>query len=484
MWQFSCTLQFSLCAEFSQTQDFSQVLQQLEVSVRDMAANSAKSALRDEEDEYAFLGAAPIVASRGANNQRRIEDLRRLWRRRILLCRVTAGGLLLSIVLAVLIPSRYTSTVQLMPPDQDAGGRGAMMAAIAAKTGGSMGGLGAELLGLKTNGELFIGILKSRVVADGLIRRFDLRNAYRTKLWKNTRKQLATQTIISQERKSGILTIEVSDRDPRRAQAMAEEYVSKLDQVVTTLNVSSASRERVFLEQRLKAVQADLDSAQIAFSQFASRNTTIDIEAQGKAMIESGAALAGQLATAETELEGLRQIYAKGNVRVRSMQARADELRRQLQRLGGRSVENQATKHDPTALYPPIRELPLLGVTYADLFRRVKAQEAVFETLTREYESAKVQEVKDTPSVKVLDAADLPERKSSPPRATIIIMGTIFSAAAGSMWVIGNARWREVAQEHPGKLLTGDILEAFRSRWPLVFRNGSAIHADESSARD
>jgi capsule polysaccharide export protein KpsE/RkpR len=483
MWQFSCTLQFSPCGESSETdRRFSGSFEHQKSGVCEMATKPAKPVLRGE-DEFDFLGALP-VARNGTNNMRRIDDLRLLWRRRIFVFRVMAAGLVLSTAIALLIPSRYTSRIQLMPPEQDAGAGGAMMAALASKASGSMGGLSAELLGLKTSGDLFVGVLKSRTVSDAVIGKCDLQKIYGLKHWDETRKRLASTTTISQDRKSGILTVEVSDHDARRAQAIAQEYVSQLDHVVTNLNTSSANRERIFLQERLKAVQHDLDSAQTDFSEFASKNATVDPLSQGKVIIESGAVLSGQLGAAQTELEGLKQIYAEGNVRVRAVQARVNELRRQLHTLGSRAGENPAADQGRETIYPSIRDLPRLGGSYFDLFRRLRVQEAVFETLTRKYELAKVQEAKDTPSVKVLDAADLPERKSFPPRATIIILGTIFSAATGTMCVIGSARWHEIAQEHPGKLLASGVFEVFRTRWPLAFRSGSVIPADESSARN
>jgi capsule polysaccharide export protein KpsE/RkpR len=425
--------------------------------------------------EETFEFAVPALPAEGVNNERlMIVRARLLWDHRAFLSRVAAVSLLLMTVVAFLIPNQYTSTVSLMPPDQESGAGMGMLAALAGKAGGSFGSLGAELLGLKTNGDLFVGILGSRTVQNEIVSEFDLRRVYGTKRWETARKRLADRTTISQDRKSGILTVVVSDRSAERAQQIAREYVAQLNQVVNVLNTSAAHRERVFLENRLNGVQQDLEAAQKDFSQFASKNTTIDIQAQGKAMIEAGATLAGRLAAAQTELEGLRQIYADGNVRVREARAQVDELERQLQKLGGHAGEDRGSVSQPGTLYPPIRELPLLGVTYADLYRRVKIQEAVFETLTQQYELAKVQEAKDTPSVKVLDQADLPERKSFPPRIAIILLGTILAVVAASVVVIGRSNWQAVDPRHPGKVFVREVLTTARTRWQWGSRNGSA----------
>ncbi len=96
------------------------------------------------------------------------------------------------------------------------------------------------------------------------------------------------------------------------------------------------------------------------------------------------------------------------------------ELRAQLGKMGGESGTSAAPSSETDAsLYPAIRQLPLLGVTYADLYRQTKIQETVYELLTQQYELAKVEEAKEVPSVKVLDAAVVPTKKSFPPRATV-----------------------------------------------------------------
>ena len=68
---------------------------------------------------------------------------------------------------------------------------------------------------------------------------------------------------------------------------------------------------------------------------------------------------------------------------------------------------------------------------YADKFRQLKVEEAVYETLTKQFELAKVQEAKEIPSVKVLDQPEVPERNSFPPRTLIIFVGTACSVLLG-----------------------------------------------------
>ncbi len=424
------------------------------------------------------------------------ERLRLLWERRRFLFRAGAIGLLVSTFVAFLIPKSYTSTTQLMPPDPQSTSGMAMMAAMAAKGGGSLAGMAGDLLGLKSSGALFIGVLRSQTSQDRLIQQFDLRKVYGKRLVMDARTRLDENTSISEDRKSGIITISVTDHNPQRAAALASAYVDQLNSLASELSTSSARRERVFLEERLKVAKRDLDDAVNELAQFSSKNRTLDIQQEGKAMLDAAGTIAGEMIAAQSQLEGIRQIYTDKNARVLSLKARVAELRRQLEKLGGTQANtvngtSASTEQtgDPSAAkagdglpYPTIRSLPLLGAKYADYYRRAKIQETVFELLTEQYELAKVQEAKETPSVKVLDPARIPERKSFPPRLVIMFLGTFLAFALSAVWVLGLARWEEADPQDPRKVLLQEVAGTVKVRMPWASRNGAGAVSGEKDS--
>jgi uncharacterized protein involved in exopolysaccharide biosynthesis len=425
------------------------------------------------------------------------ERLRLLWRRRQFFFRAGSIGLLLSTLVAFLIPKSYTSTTQLMPPDPQSTSGMAMMAAMAAKGGGGLAGVAGDLLGLKSSGALFVGVLRSQTSQDRLIQHFNLSKVYGTRLVVDARTKLDENTSISEDRKSGIITISVTDHSPQRAAALANAYVDELNSLVAELSTSSAHRERVFLEERLKVAKQDLDQAVNEFAQFSSKNNTLDIQQEGKAMLDAAGTLAGQMIVAQSELEGLRQIYTDNNPRVRSLNARVVELRKQLEKLGGSkaSGDNAAaiadgrpgdpsTAHDSGLPYPTIHSLPILGAKYADYYRRAKIQETVYELLTEQYELAKVQEAKETPSVKVLDPGTIPEKKSFPPRLVIMFLGTFLVSAMSVVWVLGSTRWEEVDSQDPRKIFVQEVAGSLKARMTWASRNGHARESGEEKIED
>src|SRR5579864_9472401 len=428
--------------------------------------------------QVSYLDNAEAVA-----RARTVARLRLLWEQRRFLFRASVYGLALFTVIAFLIPKRFESTVVLMPPDDQSSSGMMMAAALASKISGTLGGVAGDVLGVKSSGDLFIGILRSRTVQDDVIGKLDLKKVYGTKQWDPTRKLLTANTMISEDRKSGIISITVSDRSPQRACAIAGEYVTELNLVVSQLSTSSAHRERVFLEERLAQVKQDLETAEKDFSEFASKNGTVDIKEQGRAMVEGAASVEGELIAAQSELQGLKQIYAENNVRVRSVKARISELQSQLAQLGGKQeVAKDATNPESGELYPSIRKLPLLGVPYADLYRRSRVQEAVFESLTQEYELAKVAEAKEIPSVKVLDPPNVPEHKSFPPRLVIMVLGLFFSFAFAAVWIVGRSRWEEIEPQAPHKVFIKEVLQTVSAVMPWAPPNGSRLQAASHKA--
>ena len=411
--------------------------------------------------------------------ERAVSRLRLLWCERKFLSRAAAAGLLLGTLLAFLLPKRFESTAQLMPPDGQSNSGMALLAGLAERTGNGLGPFAGDLLGMKSSGALFIKVLRSRTVEDRLIERFQLMKLYGARLEEGARRTLAENTSISEDRKSGVITIAVMDRDPGRAAALAQGYVEELDRVVAHLSTSSARREREFLEDRLKAVQADLEAAEQEFSQFASKNTAIDIKEQGKAMVEAAANLEGQLIAAKSELEGLKKIYTEKNIRVRVTLARITELQSQLQQSGGKGESTPSTDRSDSggSLYPSIRKLPLLGVAYADLYRRTKVEEALYEALTQQYELAKVQEVKETPTVKVLDPPSIPKQKSFPPRLEIMFLCTFLVFAGAAVVTLAKAHWDGLDAQDSGKVLAQEVLQSANAHMPWAPPNGSRLQA-------
>jgi capsule polysaccharide export protein KpsE/RkpR len=181
----------------------------------------------------------------------------------------------------------------------------------------------------------------------------------------------------------------------------------------------------------------------------------------------------------------MRQIYSDNNVRVRGLQARVDEIQKQMQQLGGTAdaPSGKRNQKDDQSIFPSIRSLPGLGVNYADLYRTTKVEEAVFETLTQEYELAKVQEAKETPSVKLIDSPDVPEKYSFPRRSWVIWGASTLFLLSGAVWIFGTEHWEKIEATDPGKAFVIEIASALKPFLPATLANrNSPVHSTQSES--
>jgi capsule polysaccharide export protein KpsE/RkpR len=393
-----------------------------------------------------------------------------LWERRRLLFRLATVFLVLSLLIAFTLPKRYKSSTQIMPPSNPSVGT-AMLGLLAGRTLGGMSGLGSlagNLLGGNNSTALFVDLLRSGTVAGRLIDRFHLQAAYHKRYRVDTAKYLARHTIITDDKKSGVITITVEDTDPRRARDLAQAYLDELNLLLNHTSTSSAHQERVFIEKRLQKVKADLEQAQQGMSEFSSTHATIDIKEQTRAMVDAASKLQAQMILEQANLDSLRQMYGDGNIRVRATRARIGALRNQLAKISGSSAplavskpteagDARSTGSGGSELYPPLRQLPRLAVPYANLYRQVQVQETVFELLTQQYELARIQEAKDVPVVSVIDSPGIPEKKSFPPRLLLAALLTLISSSIAAALLLAWHRWLQISSNDPRRVLASRV---------------------------
>ena len=383
------------------------------------------------------------------------DALYHLWLQRRQIFRWIVLGFVLSLIVAWRYP-KYESTAQIMPPDSGGTGLSALLPALSKSPG--LIGMAGDMMGVKSSSAIFARVLESRTVQDHLIDRFDLRKVYGQKYSEDARKKLARRTSISEDKKSGIIAISVQDHDAALATALANAYVEELGSVMAKVSTSAARRERIFIEQRLAEETAHLEDAERQFSQFASTNMALDVPEQTKVTVEAAARLQGELIATKAQLEGLKQTYTEENIRVKSVQAHANELERELGKINsGRTGSLQ----DPSSPYPSVRNLPLLGVKWADLYRQTKIRETVVEMLTQQREMASIQEAKEIPPVKVLDSPSTPETRS-PSWKLIILLGTLLSALLACLGYFIKNWWDRWDQDDPRRILISQVLRVGR----------------------
>jgi uncharacterized protein involved in exopolysaccharide biosynthesis len=358
-----------------------------------------------------------------------------LWDERRRLFGWSLAGMALAVLLAAVLPSKFQSTARVLPSENSPD------ATLLAGTGTALPSAGpiSELIGTRTPGALFAAILRSDTVEDALIDRFDLRHVYCVRGYERARTRLSDDTVISEDKKSGIVTLTVTGGEQQRVAALTNAYVEEADKVLQSLNTSAAHREREFLEKRIATVRQDLLADEQQQARFSSRNSALDIKEQGKAAFEMAGRIQAEWIATRSELEGARQMYGPEHPQVRTLEAKAAALRASLNSMGIAPGEAPA---ESGLDYLSLGRLPAVETDYADLSRDVQLQESVYGALVKQYEIAKVEEAKQTPRLRVIDPGTPAERRSSPRLFVLFVLCTVSGLVAGVLAVLGAAAWR------------------------------------------
>ena len=311
-------------------------------------------------------------------------------------------------VYSLSLPPIYTATAKILPPQQ--GGQSSA-AAMLSQMGG-MGGSTGAALGMKNPNEMYVAMLKSRTVADNMIQRFGLMDAYKTAAMVDARKVLGIASQIAAGRTDGVITIHVDDRDPKRAAELANAYIEELHKLSQTLAVTEAGQRRLFLEKQLKQAKDSLADAEVAMRKLQETTGLIKLDDQGRAIIEALAQLKTQVTAKEVELGSMRLFATESNPDLLRTQRELITLRDQLGKLEKTGSTNEF------GIMMTSGKLPEAGLEYVRKFREVKYHETIFELLARQYEIAKVDESKDAPIVQVLEKATPQNRNPNPLDAT------------------------------------------------------------------
>jgi len=312
---------------------------------------------------------------------------------------------------ASLIPPTFTAQTTMLPPQQQQSSAVAALSQL-----GALAGLAGGAAGIKSPADQYIALMQSVTVADRIIDEFKLMDLYEAKFRQDARKQLAGSVRINAGKKDGLITVEVDDRDPARAAAMANAYVAGLRYVTSTLAVSEAQQRRAFFETQLQQTRDKLTRAQIALQGSGINQGTLKTEP--KAAAEGYARLRAELTSAEVRLQTMQRMLAENSPELLQQQAMLTALRGEIQRLEMKDAPNGQSDE------------------YITKYREFKYQETLFDLFARQYELARLDESREGALIQVLDVATPPERKSKPKRGSIAIVTTILAGMLLSGFVL------------------------------------------------
>ena len=331
----------------------------------------------------------------------------------------TLGAAVVAAIIVFIMPKSYTATATILPPQQNQSVLSSMLGQMAGAQA-----LDLRDLGLKNPADVFVAMLKSRTVEDALVNRFDLRKVYNVKRYEDARKKLEKRSEIDPE-KEGLISIQVTDHEPKRAAEIANAWVDELRALNLNLALTEAGQRRGFFEAKLDAERTSLTNAELALKQLEQKTGLIQPDTQTRALIGAAAEVRAQIAAKQVQLQSMRSYATENNPDVKRLQRELAELQSQSSRLS--QTERGAGDLAEGNLQVPTGRVAGANFEYLRLARELKYHESLYDFLSRQLEAARIDEAKNAVLVQVVDRAVEPEKKSGPKRLLIVAITSLLA---------------------------------------------------------
>ena len=307
-------------------------------------------------------------------------------------------------------------------------------------------------------GDVLIGLLSSRSVADDVIDRVDLIHVFKAKSREAARRSLEGASVFSSG-KGTLVEIKVRHDNSDTAQRIANAYIDALqDQREGMLSHEAEMHDR-FYEQQLSKEADALAAAEQDLKKTQESSGVVQPEAQTNIGLNAIGNVRAQISALQVQLASDRLGETDQNSHIKTLESQIAQLQAQ-----EHAMESAGSGAGAGAA-ASAKQMPELNLEYARKAREVRYHEALFTSISNQYEAARLSEGYSGASFVVVDRAVAPEMKAWPPRTIMLLLSMVFSCLAGGIVVALRLVWRKLTAD-PIQVERLQVLRAsfFRSR--------------------
>ena len=316
---------------------------------------------------------------------------------------IVGASAILAVGISLVLPNWYRAESTMLPPPENGESGFGLLTGMIQSSALSNLGMGTK----STPSDVFGEILKSRLLNEGAVNQFGFVRVYHRKGMDRTIEEFRRHLTVNVNA-AGLLSVSFEDHDARRAADVTNFLVTELDQFNVETYKTRGKRLRQFLEGRVADVQRQLAASEERLQAYEHEHHVVS--SGDNESVHGVADILSQKFNLETQRDYVSTFTSPGN-------AERENIQRQL-----------------TALNGQIGKLPEIKKEGARLELGVEVQRKLLLLMTAQFEDARMQETRDTPTVTVLDAASTPQIKSRPKRSLIV-------AAAVLVALLGCAAW-------------------------------------------
>jgi tyrosine-protein kinase Etk/Wzc len=293
---------------------------------------------------------------------------------------------------------------------------------------GSFTGLASSFLSTDnfTQGQNSVTIMKSRMFSEEVIRKFNLIDYFKISvpdtlramdmaLMKLSRKVVSA----SIDDQTGLIELRIETKNKKLSNDIAAFYVDRLEKYNQEYKVTKGRRNRQFLEKRVEDVRYQIDTLSVALKNFQTKHKAIDLQTQMISVIDLYSDIVSQQIKNDIEIELAKDNYPANSPVLTELEQRRKVISDKIS-----EFENSSSQLKPKYMIS-IESIPDLALRYAQLMMNLEIQKKVLEYVYPQYEAAKIEELKDMPTLEIVDYPREAGLRTKPHRAMLCIVATL-----------------------------------------------------------
>jgi capsule polysaccharide export protein KpsE/RkpR len=228
-------------------------------------------------------------------------------------------------------------------------------------------------------------------------------------------KELEKNYKISVSNDVGTVSIFMTDKSPVRAAGMANFAVTMLDSINKDLVNTYKGKKREYLEKRMLDNRKDLQLSEDSLIAFQKKHGIFDVAHQAAVSVNAVGGVESQLMAEEVQIATEQVKFSRNVPFIQEQLKDIESKRKYLDSLdSGRNYK----------ILMPLSTIPDEALALERMQRKVVVFDVLDKFLTKEYESARLEEKNTTPTIAVLDPAFVPQKKFKPIRRIIAMTAT------------------------------------------------------------
>ena len=362
-----------------------------------------------------------------------IEIIKVIWKNKKLILIVTIVVTILSVILMLLQPRQYkadcTFTVEISK--NSTGGLSALASSFP-----------LALKGNNDDGNIKV-VMESRTFREDVIKNNNLMNYYinkksgkdgkKGKKGKKSGKETTIYDVakwldgivkIDKDDKTGVYTIDVMIADKEMAPKIAQMYYSELQTYLRDKKMTKAKLNRIYVDKQVAMVEAKLSEKEDELKMIEKRYNSVSIGDEAKAVAEMTTEIKKGILEKTNQLNILKEFAGEENIDVKKLEKELAVYKKQLIALqtGGKNVPVDVV---------PLNDIPSLKIKLERLEREITATAEVYKMLLVQAETAKMDEIKDSDVLNMIDSPIEPEFATKPNRKLGVLIGFVMGVFLG-----------------------------------------------------